>query len=81
MSCVTDELLSECLAASLYSEKSTDKEAALALVRSIVSAHNDFVRRVSHPEPGMKPKKYFGDVISKFNAAATEAADQIASLY
>ena len=42
--------------------------------------HNDFVCRISHPEPGMEPKKYFADLTKNFNSQISEIVDQIANL-
>ncbi len=38
---------------------------------------DDFIRRVSHPEPGMLARVYFKDLREKFVAQASEIIDQI----
>ena len=42
---------------------------------------NDYVNRISHPEPGMEKKEYFKDLIDNFNKQTSEIIDQIASLH
>jgi hypothetical protein len=37
----------------------------------------DFVSRISHPEPGMKKQEYYKDLREKFISQAQELADQI----
>ena len=41
---------------------------------------NDYVRRISHVEPGMKPKAYFNNLIEAFNNDTLELIDQITNL-
>jgi hypothetical protein len=67
-------LFAEGVAASLENEH---PENANALLSSIIKMESDFVCRVSHVEPGMKPKDYFKDLIEKFNAQVVEIVDQI----
>jgi len=38
---------------------------------------DDFIARVSHPEPGMPPKRYYGQLRERFSAQASELLDQI----
>lgn len=73
---ICDELFAECVAASLYGTAS-DKENAESLLVSVVKMRNDFINRVSHPEPGMEPKAYFQQLIRKFSEEASEMADHI----
>lgn len=77
---VCGDLLAECVAASLYSEK-PEKENIDALLTSILTLQNQYVKRVSHPEPGMKQKDYFKDLIAQFNADVSEIVDQISNIY
>ena len=42
--------------------------------------NTDFIKRVSHPEPGMAQKAYFKDLVANFNKQASELIDQITSL-
>ena len=74
---VCEDLFTECVAASLYGQ---NKDSAKALIYSTAKMHNDFIRRVSHPEPGMPAKQYFKDLREKFVAQVSEIADQINNL-
>ncbi len=76
---VCSELLSEVVAASVYSSKEND-ENVKALLASILVIHSDYVRRVSHIEPGLAPKRFFKDLAVNFNKQASEIIDQIASI-
>ncbi len=69
-----EELLAECIAVSLYGQ---NKDNAEALIFSIVKMQDDFIRRISHPEPGMPAKLYFKDLREKFAVQASEMIDQI----
>ncbi len=73
------DLFAECIAASLYSSKANEENVE-ALLHSIIKMESDFICRVSHPEPGMKAKVYFNDLLTKFHASATEIIDQINNL-
>ncbi|MBQ6203664.1 MAG: hypothetical protein IJK46_06165 [Prevotella sp.] len=76
---ICSELFAECVAASLYNGK-PNEDSVNALLSSILMIQNDYVRRISHPEPGMKTKDYFKDLIDNFNKQTSEIIDQIASL-
>ena len=71
---VCGELFAECIAASLYSSDVND------ILTAILVFHDDFIRRVSHTEPGMTPKTYFNKLKADFNKEATEVVDQIVAL-
>lgn len=75
---VCSELFSEVVAAS-YSIKADD-ENVKALLTSILVIHNDYIRRVSHVEPGMPATKFFKDLITKFNKQVSEIIDQISNI-
>ncbi len=77
--CVTGELFVECVAASLYGEK-TDPGQTDGILASILMTNSDFIKRVSHPEPGMKTKAYYKKLILDFNKQADELIDQINAL-
>ena len=49
---ITSELFAECVAASLYNgdAKQADVDGILS---AIVMLNTDFIKRVSHPEPGV----------------------------
>jgi hypothetical protein len=76
---VCEALFTECIAASLYGAGGP-KENADAMLVSIVRMHDDFIRRVSHPEPGMPPRKYFKHLRDSFAAQVSEVIDQINTL-
>ena len=77
---VCSDLLAECVAASLYGEK-PEKENIDALLTSILALQNQYIKRASHPEPGMKQKDYFKDLIEQFNSEVSEIVDQISNIY
>jgi hypothetical protein len=74
------DLFAECIAASLYSGKPV-KDDVDALLKSILMVHNQFIRRVSHPEPGMEQKKYYQNLAKEFDKSVAEIVDQIANIY
>lgn len=76
---VCSELFAECVANSLYNIKADDKNTQ-ALLHSILRIHSDYVCRISHPEPGMAPRKFFADLTQNFNAQIGEIIDQIANM-
>ena len=73
------DLFAECVAASLYNGK-PDKDNVNALLSSILSINNDFVQRISHPEPGMPAQKYYQVLVDDFNKQVGEIIDQIGNL-
>ena len=77
--CITGELFVECMAASLYGEK-VDLEQVDSILASILMTNSDFIKRVSHPEPGIKGKAYYKQLIIDFNKQTSELIDQINSL-
>lgn len=76
---VCSELFSEAIAASMYSSKTSDEDVK-ALLASILVIHNDYVRRVSHLEPGLTPKVFYKNLVDSFNKQASEIIDQVANL-
>lgn len=72
-------LFAECVAAYIYKEKA-EHNTVDATLASILRVHSDFVRRVSHPEPGMKAKVYYKHLVTDFNKQASELIDQIEAL-
>ncbi|MCI7309280.1 MAG: hypothetical protein MR536_00270 [Prevotella sp.] len=73
---VCSELFAECVAASLYSGHANE-ENVNALLASILNTHSDYLQRVSHPEPGLKPKLYYQHLVKEFNKCVGEIIDQI----
>lgn len=74
------ELFAECVAASLY-DRQVNRDNINALFYSIVKMQTEFICRVSHPEPGMKARDYYKDLIEKFNARVGEITDQISNTH
>lgn len=63
----------------MYSSKATE-ENVNALLASILVIHNDYVRRVSHQEPGLSPKLFYKDLVNNFNKQVSEIVDQVVNL-
>ncbi|MDY6206485.1 MAG: hypothetical protein SPI30_07075 [Prevotella sp.] len=76
---VCTELFAECMAVTLYGTD-INKENVGALLSSILVIHNDYIRRVSHPEPGMKAKTFYKKLTEDFNEQVKEILDQIDNL-
>lgn len=76
---ICSEMFAECVALSLYNAK-VEEEDVDSLLRSIMDLHADYIMRVSHPEPGMKPKNYYNVLVENFNKDANSVVDQICSL-
>ncbi len=71
---ICEEIFAECVAASLYGQ---NRESAEALIFSIIKMEDDYIRRISHPEPGMPPRQYYKDLREKFAAEASEIIDHL----
>lgn len=73
------DLFAECVATSLYAgnPKQEDVDAILQL---IIRVNNDFVCRISHPEPGIPARTYYKSVEADFDKSVAEIADQISNL-
>lgn len=76
---VCSDLFAEAVAVSLYGSHSEDN-VVKALLTSIILMHDDFVRRISHIEPGMKAKDYFRAFMLEFNKQVNDIIDQINAL-
>ena len=76
---ICSDIFAEAYAASLACSEEK-KENIAAILSSVIITHNDFVRRISHPEPGLKQKAYYKAIISDFNKQASELIDQIVNL-
>lgn len=76
---VCDELLAECVAASLYNG-TPDASNVESLLLNIIDVRNDFVSRISHPEPGLPKQKYYNILKQDFNERVSEIIDQIGNL-
>ena len=75
---VCSELFSEVVAIS-YTTDASDEDIK-ALLTSILVIHNDYVRRVSHQEPGLSPKLFYKDLVNNFNKQVSEIVDQVVNL-
>ncbi|MCR5132032.1 MAG: hypothetical protein K6C10_11315 [Prevotella sp.] len=76
---VCDELFAECVAATLYNGV-PDPRNVEALLLNIVDTRNDYISRISHPEPGMPAKQYFNDLKHSFFEHVSEIIDHIGNL-
>ena len=76
---VCSDVFAEAVAASLYGKK-INQENLDVLLRVILSVHNDFIRRISHPEPGLPAKAYYKVIINDFNTQVNEIVDHIQNL-
>ena len=72
---ICEDLFAEGIAVALYGPR--PKSEVEALLFSIVKMQNNYISRVSHPEPGMKANAYFKDLWEKFSAEANEVLDQM----
>ena len=77
---ICEAMFMECLAASSAAQKSS-QENFEAVIFSIARMQNDYLSRISHPEPGMPAKQYFKVLREKFAAQASELIDQINNMY
>lgn len=76
---VCDELLAECVAASLYNG-TPDTHNVESLLLNILNVRDDFISRISHPEPGLPKQKFFKILKQDFNERVSEIIDQISNL-
>ena len=76
---ITSELFAECVAASLYNGE-IKQEDVDGILSAIVMINTSFIKRVSHPEPGLSSKVYYKNLVNDFNQQSSEIIDQIASL-
>ena len=76
---VCTALANEILAQSTYEHEKL-REDASTLIHAVLFTQDDFLRRISHPEPGMKPKRYYDNLIEQFNQTITEYIDQLNTL-
>lgn len=76
---ITSELFAETVAASLYNGKPSQEDVD-GILSSIVMVNSDFIKRVSHPEHGIKPGAYYQNLIHDFNKQVSEIIDQISNM-
>lgn len=77
---ICEELFAEFIAASLYGNNHTKEADVEAMLFTIAKLQEDFVSRISHPEPGMPARQYYQDLKNKFSAQVSEILDQINNL-
>ena len=66
---------------SLYlSAQKEDQPQIDAILTSVLKTHRDMIKRVSHPEPGMKAKVYYSHLTEDFNKQVSEIIDHIQAL-
>jgi hypothetical protein len=76
---ICEELFVDFVAASLYGNAPNESEAE-AILFSIAKLQNNYISRVSHPEPGMPAKQYYRDLREQFSKQVSEILDQINNL-
>ena len=76
---ICGDLFTEGIAASLYGEN-RDNDNTEAILTSILVMHSNYIRRVSHVQPGMPAKVYFKGLKDKFSKEVNEIVDQLNNL-
>ena len=76
---ICGDLFTEGIAASLYGEN-RDNNNTEAILTAILVMHSNYIRRVSHVQPGMPAKVYFKDLKDKFSKEVNEIVDQLNNL-
>lgn len=76
---VCTDLFSECMTSIIYNDKRKSEDIN-AILTSILFVHSNYIRRISHPEPGMTSKAYYKGLKDNFRIQVYELADSIANL-
>ena len=76
---ICGDLFTEGIAASLYGQN-RDNDNTEAILTAILVMHSNYIRRVSHVQPGMPAKVYFKDLKDKFSKEVNEIIDQLNNL-
>ena len=76
---ICTDLTAEVVAVSLYESKPAE-ENVIAFINAIMKMRNEYIRRISHVEPGIPAKVYFKNLIENFNNDTIEVIDQISNL-
>lgn len=79
INCICRELFAEGVAAYLYGPVSSE-ERYNEVLSSLLIMRNDFIRRISHVEPGMSPRQYFKLLKQDFERQVSDSIDQIKSI-
>ncbi len=77
---ICSDLFAETMAAALYGAK-VDMEAVDDTLATILVLRNDFIKRISHPEPGMEAKLFYKSIIKDFNLQVSDIIDKIGNLW
>ena len=56
-------------------------EAVDDTLATILVLRNDFIKRISHPEPGMEAKLFYKSIIKDFNLQVSDIIDKIGNLW
>ncbi len=75
---IIGELFTECWVQYKY-VSGTNKEEAKNLMTKILTIHNDFISRISHPQPG-NIKGFYQKFHSDFNKQVNELIEEIGKL-
>lgn len=73
------ELFAEGVASYLVADKEETPQID-DILTSVLKMHSDFIRRISHPEPGMKAKVYYKHLEDDFDKTLGEIVEQIIAL-
>ena len=76
---ICEELFVDFVAASLYGNAPNHSQAE-AVLFSIIKLRNNYISRISHPEPGMPAKQYYNKLKEDFIAQASDINDQICNM-
>lgn len=77
---ICGELFAEAVAASACAGRSDKEDNLHALLKRILCMHSDYIMRVSHPEPGMKAKKYYKAMVESMEKDVDDVIDQICNM-
>lgn len=77
---ICDSLIGECLAIALYGANEKKENLIDETISSILNMQEDFLSRISHPEPGMSQKKYFASLKQDFAKSVAEVIDNIRNI-
>ena len=73
---ICENLFAEAIAVSLYGAKGQQGNAE-ALLFSILKVEDEFIRRASHPEPGVPQTTFYKNLREQFSAQVSEIIDQL----
>ena len=76
---ICSDLFAETMAAALYGSK-VEMGSVDDTLASIIVLRNDFIKRISHPEPGMRAKCFYKAIIKDFNLQVSDIIGSIGNL-